>query len=893
MNVRTLALALLIFLGLICLGSGAVAQEVQIKGPKNGSAELSGTTYGPVTPSDTLWRIASRYRQNKNLSVYQVMQGIYQLNPEAFDDNNFNHLIDGSILNLPSERYIARIDPEQARLKAENDDASWPGIAQQGDIGAAISKPSGVASKDDLSETKQVIEEKLTELDAQQNRQFMAIRKQFAESINSVQSLLNENKKLLERLDGVDQDIADLRGRVDVEIQTQMDQMLELQNELLAISRDAESQRRAESQKSSLDWLTDPITLIALTVLLSLSLLAGFALWLVRRNSSSDTSEMTLSDDQAHAASLEQSDEMDDLADALSDELSDDLSDSSDDDLFADEELLDDVLSEELKESLDEREEDLENFDDLGDENLEPIVEESTDSEDGLLEQEDLDSLFDEEDELLAQIDEDPDEETSPEPPSEPEPEPEAEPELTDDVDELVAAAPVEEDPQVEDPIKEDEPEAKEISSVVEDEEKPEISIDELLEQPEIELPDSVLDADADSLDDEMLQNLDKEIASQNNQLDKMTDNLLNEIEQLEQMGGLLDGLEDESEEEVPESNESSKQHAIQELDEVAEGIEQQAIEDIAFEETQEDETQEDENSVDDIESESVSEALSTDDVQVSEDASEEADKQASEDFANEVLEDFQSEDISSEDESQDPLASLDDDIPTLSDVEDEFNDKELEEALKTFDEDVIDSDFLDDEGAEFDSESNVELDDLPGLGDWLTEDSKAETAEINELENSSFDELLDGIEDDIELPESSTSAADEKSLDDSGLDFDALLTDIDSMDSMDSDTLEKEVDESKFVDVEDLISESEQEEEQAEKKLDLESAFGSHEKLSEEDMVDVDGDQGIGAKLDLAQAYLETEEIDAAIPLLEDVLDKGDEAQQREAQELLSKLPE
>lgn len=827
MNLRQLALTLFVSLGLFLLSTSAGAQQIEIKGPKNGNSELSGSTYGPVTPADTLWRIASRYRQNKNLSVYQIMQGIYQLNPDAFEDNNFNHLKDGSILNLPSERYIARIDGEQARIKAESDDSNWSSITQTGEPEAATkSRSSGVASKDDLSETKQVIEDKLSELDAEQNRQFMAIRQQFSESISAVQSVLGENRQLLERLDGVDQDISELRGKVDVEIQTQMDQMLELQNELLKISKDADLKRQTESAKSSLDWLTDPIILIALTVLLSLSLLAAFAFWLVRKSRANDSGEMVLSDEESHAAALEQSDEMDELAEALSNELSDELVDSEEEDLFADEELLDDVLSEELKESLDETaDDDFENFDDLGDENLEPIIEESDDadvSEDELLEQEDLDSLFDEDDDLLAQIDEDAEDETTSEKSID----------TVDDADELLASTPVEDETAVVEESEEIdeiiEDVTDEVIPIVEDEQdKPEISIDELLEQPEIELPDSVIEANSDLMNDEMLQNLDKEISQQNEQLDSVADNLLSEIEQLEQMSGLLDGLEEEPESEEP--LETNKQHSIQELESVTDDIE----------------------------------------------------------------DDFNDDLVTNDEPADDLLASLDDDIPTLSDIDSEFDDNELEEALKTFDEDIIDSDSTDQEQSSDSTKPAVELDDLPGLGDWLTDGDQPETEAIDELESSSFDELLDSIEEDEQPLTEDGTTTDEQNVDESGLDFDALLTDIETTETLESEKTIAEIDESKFVDVEDLINESEEaDEEQIEKKLNLEAAFSSYEGLpSETEMIDVDGDKGIGAKLDLAQAYIETDEIDAAKTLLQDVIDNGDDAQRIEAKELLEKL--
>ena len=100
----------------------AQSTNLIIKGPRDAQDQYSGAVYGPIDASDTLWRIATRYRQNPDLSIYQVMVGIYELNPEAFERENLNLLVDGAILRLPSERYVARIDVDQARERAENDD---------------------------------------------------------------------------------------------------------------------------------------------------------------------------------------------------------------------------------------------------------------------------------------------------------------------------------------------------------------------------------------------------------------------------------------------------------------------------------------------------------------------------------------------------------------------------------------------------------------------------------------------------------------------------------------------------------------------------------------------------------------------------------------------------
>lgn len=1029
MNVRQVAFLLFASVGLWSISATIDAQQLQIKGPKGNTSELSGSTYGPITPEDTLWRIASKYRQNKNLSVYQVMQAIYQLNPDAFDDQNFNHLIDGSILNLPSEQYAARIDVKQAQLKAEQDDSAWQAFNRGETDKVVVKKVSEVASKDDLTATKQVIEDKLTALDAEQSRQFMAIRQQFAESIESVQTLLTENRKLVDRLDLVDTEISSLRGRVDEELQVQMDQMLALQNELLAISKEAEAQRKAEMENNHFAWLTDPLFLIFLSALLTISLLGALAMWLIRRNRPETPSESIL--DENHAAVLEQSDEMDDLADALTNELSEELDDGEDDDLFGDDDLLDDVLSDELEESLDSAiDEEFEAFDDLDDESLDPVIEEASDEiEDNAeaLDQDELDSLFDEDEDedLLAEIEDDldvletedvqeDDFELS---------ETDLDASIEEDIADISDLSSDDKEAEIdqlstdEDDLQETVEETHKSDSVstispvdIDDEpDKPEISIDELLESPQQEEDaDSVISDNPDLMNEEMLQNIDKEIHQQNEQLDNITDELLNEIEQLEQMGDMLEDDAQEPEitesqmgiqeldslsedidddvdaEEIPEDSEedleisdelfdatddseqSSEQvvHSLDEnaaaqqpneaieeqdaadnevdLDDIDALLEQQNVENTSVETQSADELlAELEDDIDEQHSDAESELADVeqsppdsvadessleqdiDDTEASleteSEAVEDLDKALAE-FEQEVVSEATNFDVELESEDQ-PQASeqnddvqlehiieseqdseieqvipdLDDDIPSLDDIDslsesdsDGFDDADLDEALKAFDEGYLNEEESQTENQKSDRQENVELDDLPGLGDWLSSEEADESTSIDELENTSFDELLDSIDDTDDEIQEQEKAKDATDNLDSGLDFDALLNDIDDT----PETVETKS-EDDFLDVDDLINESIEAEGNLEidKDLNLAAAFESYKGLGDADEVDVDGDHGIGAKLDLAQAYIETDDIDSAKELLEEVLQKGDESQQEEAKELLEKL--
>lgn len=80
----------------------------------------SSTTYTPTDPSQTLWRIATKYNENKPFSVHQTMLAIYQLNPTAFKNGDINAMQSGVPLNLPSDRYVRGINADTAKSKVLN-----------------------------------------------------------------------------------------------------------------------------------------------------------------------------------------------------------------------------------------------------------------------------------------------------------------------------------------------------------------------------------------------------------------------------------------------------------------------------------------------------------------------------------------------------------------------------------------------------------------------------------------------------------------------------------------------------------------------------------------------------------------------------------------------------
>ena len=228
--------------------------------------------------------------------------------------------------------------------------------------------------------------------------------------------------------------------------------------------------------------------------------------------------------------------------------------------------------------------------------------------------------------------------------------------------------------------------------------------------------------------------------------------------------------------------------------------------------------------------------------------------------------------------------------IPTLDGIEstEDFDDSELDNA---FDEDFGEGPF------ELSQNNRDDLDDLPGLGEWLDDDvvkpddKQIEIIDgkdiIEELEDSSFDEMLESIDFDNEL---SAAAGENEDKDNAGFDVTTLLDE--SPKSEDLDVNEEDAED--FLDVESLLNESvsAESDDEIDRALDLE--FPLEPFVTEQDnlrMIDVDADDGLGAKLDLAHAYIEIGEKESAKELLDEILQKGNAEQVAEVKSILNSL--
>lgn len=814
----------------VTLDTSAQSGNLQIKGPRDASDQYSGAVYGPIDASDTLWRISSRYRQTPSVTVYQVMVAIYDLNPDAFEQENLNLLVDGATLRLPSERFVARFDPEQARLRAERDDqvlaslrATSTDSATEGSGTNNIKPPGELVKKSDLDETATQLEQKLSRLDEQQIEQFEMLRQQFAASIDNVQSLIDENRKVFERLDDVNQDIETLRSQVEEQVQPQIDQQVELQQRVLSLIEDLKERNRIEDESSFTNMLTSPAGIIGGSSLITLLLLGAGIYWFLKRNSQPAAAPAEVAPQPIPEAPMSATQpQMDDLSDSLMDDLA---TPDADDDLFNDDELLDDVLSEELEESLDDAvENELDSYADLSDEMLVPEM----DDDDSLFEDDDelmkeledasmdeldsidlsddddidlSDALADDVDQVLADeldaadelggddLDELFDEDDLGDVDSQ------LAEELTSD-DDLESAL----DDALEEEIASNDDLDEQISAEVEqalgedDDEAPEISIDDLLDEPEPtdDTPKGI-DVDVETgVSNQMLEQLGDEVASQNEAIDKVTDEILNELDQIEMMQGMLgdDDLDDEDEDEGQDEAiaESAPQQDIQALDDFADDLDIEdvdAISDPLTDDLLDELTAENPDIADEIDvNESIADEL------LAEMELEQPEESAAEDAlsTDEAIDDPLTDELLAELELENPAE--DEESQSELEVEDPLTDEllaELEAEQPESDDDSLTDELL----AEFEQADDASTDDDDTISsDPLTDELLAEL-EADETENLDNEQEFEVAEDDtFSIEEDPLSETDDE-VDEAATDSVDALSGVPEDDSLDQSSVE------------------------------------------------------------------------------------------------------
>ncbi|MDP5254746.1 FimV/HubP family polar landmark protein [Vibrio sp. HB161653] len=143
--------------GIRLLGpNGDVQQILSDSGTPNSSSELNNSGspsryFGPTTRNQTLWSVASQVRPDNSVTVQQTLLALFQLNPQAFEDQNIHQLIPGSRLRIPSLNQISALSTQQAITVMAADKAKLTGqypanLTQTNTASVAPSPPSSEAT---------------------------------------------------------------------------------------------------------------------------------------------------------------------------------------------------------------------------------------------------------------------------------------------------------------------------------------------------------------------------------------------------------------------------------------------------------------------------------------------------------------------------------------------------------------------------------------------------------------------------------------------------------------------------------------------------------------------------------------------------------------------------
>ncbi|WP_415839111.1 FimV/HubP family polar landmark protein, partial [Pseudoalteromonas byunsanensis] len=267
-------------------------EEPQIKGPKGVDYGQQGRSIGPITPSDTLWRIAQKVRPDESVTIYQVMSALYRKNPQAFLDQNLNHMRDGAYLKIPTMGEIRKEDPNLARQRSDQDDALWElkksGMLDNQTIEQAQKKVTQ-ARKIDVEEAQDALTKQLKSIQLEQDSRLMDLQSQFRSSVRNVEEILQENDKLKKQLGNISQELQSVRDQLgkDSEIQQQLQSMINLQTAL--IERQEEQRKKTQSGFDFSSALSNPLALILLATLPALLAIGAGIFFLRKRKQDQDS----------------------------------------------------------------------------------------------------------------------------------------------------------------------------------------------------------------------------------------------------------------------------------------------------------------------------------------------------------------------------------------------------------------------------------------------------------------------------------------------------------------------------------------------------------------------------------------------------------------------------
>ncbi|GGA75885.1 hypothetical protein GCM10011369_17180 [Neiella marina] len=245
---RILTATLLASIASLPIAAGAFERgKVEIVGPDGEPKEqqqAAPTRYGPVANADTLWRIASVTRPDGSISVYQMMYALYLKNPHAFEQNNIHLLSRGSFLLIPTlaearqytnRQAVAQLRDDEQRLAAS--EAKKSSTNQQQAVAQTTVEPAAQPETPapQQAESQPVVEappepaqEVVAEKTVEQppkaavsdrerrlyDAQMRQLKEDLANSIGSIETLIAQNDQLASRVEDLSSTIVNLEAEL-------------------------------------------------------------------------------------------------------------------------------------------------------------------------------------------------------------------------------------------------------------------------------------------------------------------------------------------------------------------------------------------------------------------------------------------------------------------------------------------------------------------------------------------------------------------------------------------------------------------------------------------------------------------------------------------------------
>ncbi|WP_040438987.1 FimV/HubP family polar landmark protein, partial [Algicola sagamiensis] len=318
----------------------AEEQKIQLRGPKGTDHLQRGKNFGPIDETHTLWSIAKSTRPNTRVTVYQMMVALFKKNPHAFADNNLNHIKVGSMLVIPSLDEINQINPEEARLRADEDESDWSSIVHGKGVPAkSIEKrtKSKSAKVADIENVKKEIKTKLVDIKENQKARFDEIKDKVVDAAGTVKAIKDENEQLKGQLKDVTDKITDIDKRLDEgteefdKIKDATKEILEKQEKQIALQEEELNTAFNQFKKLASENLAVQIALGVVPALIAILMLVFF---LKRRKRQEEEPEFAMPEAAPAVAEksmpLEPDMPEDDFDMGIGDSAEDDLADDSD-----------------------------------------------------------------------------------------------------------------------------------------------------------------------------------------------------------------------------------------------------------------------------------------------------------------------------------------------------------------------------------------------------------------------------------------------------------------------------------------------------------------------------------------------------------------------------------